>query len=65
MDTHVYPNEAVHEEQIRVSGDPHFHAPIMEQLKAEARLRGLWNLFLPDERWGPGSQISSTRRSRR
>ena len=26
----------------------------IEELKAEARERGLWNLFLPDERWGAG-----------
>lgn len=54
MDSHIYPNEAVHEDQIRASGDPHFHPPIMEELKAEARRRGLWNLFLPDKHWGGG-----------
>ena len=26
----------------------------MEELKEEARSRGLWNLFLPDERFGAG-----------
>jgi acyl-CoA dehydrogenase len=26
----------------------------MEDLKAEAKRRGLWNLFPPDERWGAG-----------
>jgi acyl-CoA dehydrogenase len=26
----------------------------MEELKAEARARGLWNLFLPNEKWGEG-----------
>lgn len=47
MDERVYPAEAVHAEQVRASGDPHLHAPIMEELKAEARERGLWNLFHP------------------
>ena len=36
------------------SGDPYFHPPVMEELKQEARARGLWNLFLPDERFGAG-----------
>src|SRR5262249_15436626 len=34
--------------------DPNFHAPVLEELKAEARSRGLWNLFHPHEEWGPG-----------
>ncbi|MGQ4418378.1 hypothetical protein ACN6LA_005037 [Streptomyces sp. SAS_269] len=41
MDAHVYPAEAVYHEQMRASGDPHFHPPIIEELKAEARGRGL------------------------
>jgi acyl-CoA dehydrogenase len=54
MDSHVYPAEAVHREQVAAQGDPHLSPPIMEELKAEARRRGLWNLFLPDPRWGAG-----------
>src|SRR5436305_10785560 len=54
MDQHVYPAEAVFAEQVRESGDPTFHPPVMEDLKKEARSRGLWNLFLPDTRWGAG-----------
>lgn len=54
MDSHVYPAEPVCVEEVRASGDPHFHPTVMEKLKAEARARGLWNLFLTDERWGPG-----------
>src|SRR5687768_6815010 len=45
MDDHVYPAESVYEEQL--AADPHAHAPVIEELKAEARSRGLWNLFLP------------------
>jgi acyl-CoA dehydrogenase len=47
MDEHVYPSEHVYEEQLRESGEPHFHPPVMEELKERARERGLWNLFLP------------------
>jgi acyl-CoA dehydrogenase len=53
MDSHVYPAEPVYAEQRR-QGDPHALPPIVEELKARARERGLWNLFLPDERWGAG-----------
>jgi acyl-CoA dehydrogenase len=54
LEERVQPAEAVHEEQIRASGDPHFEAPVLEELKAEARERGLWNLFHPDPEYGPG-----------
>jgi acyl-CoA dehydrogenase len=55
MDDFVYPAEAVWEEQMAASGDPHFHAPIIEDLKAEARAQGLWNLFLPHKtQWTDG-----------
>jgi acyl-CoA dehydrogenase len=54
MDSDVYPAEAVYDEQMRDAGDPHFHPPILEDLKAEARKRGLWNLFHPHPEWGPG-----------
>jgi len=55
MDDHVYPAEAVYEQQLAESGDPHSHPPVMEELKAEARRRGLWNLFLPHKtEWTEG-----------
>ena len=47
MGQHVLPAEPVYEQARRESGDPHHHPPVMEELKAEARRRGLWNLFLP------------------
>jgi acyl-CoA dehydrogenase len=52
LEEHVYPAEAVYEQQLRDSGDPHFQPPVMEQLKAKAREAGLWNMFLPDEEHG-------------
>lgn len=57
MDSHVYPAEAVYDEQMQAAGDPHFHPPILEDLKSEARSRGLWNLFLPDEEAGAGLSV--------
>jgi acyl-CoA dehydrogenase len=54
MDSHVLPAEPVYERQLAEGGDPHRLPPVVEELKAEARGRGLWNLFLPDERWGAG-----------
>ena len=47
MDECVYPAEAVYEAQMDDLGDPHAHPQIVEDLKSEARERGLWNLFLP------------------
>ena len=54
MEEHVYPAEAVYEQQLREGGDPHGHPQILEDLKEEARSRGLWNLFHPDPEYGPG-----------
>ncbi|HZQ79779.1 MAG TPA: acyl-CoA dehydrogenase family protein [Acidimicrobiia bacterium] len=55
MAERVYPAEDVYEEQMAASGDPHHHAPVIEELKVEARRRGLWNLFLPHKtEWTDG-----------
>jgi acyl-CoA dehydrogenase len=44
----VYPAEALYERQ-RAQGNTWSTPPIMEDLKADARRRGLWNLFLPGD----------------
>ena len=54
MDERVYPAEPVYRRQLLESGQQHFHPPVMEELKEDARSRGLWNLFLPDADHGPG-----------
>ena len=47
MDECVYPAEAVYSRGRATSLDPHHVPPVVEDLKVEARSRGLWNLFLP------------------
>ena len=51
MDEKIYPAEPVFAEQLAALSD-HWawtRAPILAELRAEARARGLWNLFLPGE----------------
>jgi acyl-CoA dehydrogenase len=47
MDEFVYPAEAVFREQVESAENRWDTPPVIEELKAEARARGLWNLFLP------------------
>src|SRR4051794_11734619 len=54
MDEHVYPAEAVGREQRAALDSPWDTPAIVEELKAEARRQGLWNLFLPDTEYGAG-----------
>src|ERR1700689_3379612 len=57
MDTHVYPAEKVFTEQVAeaaAAGRPWERPPIIDELKAEARSRGLWNLFLTHHPQGAG-----------
>lgn len=54
MDECVRPAEAQYWRDFSAASIPHRISPVMEELKAEARRRGLWNLFMPDERWGAG-----------
>jgi acyl-CoA dehydrogenase len=59
MDEHVHPAEPVYERQLRESGGTgaggsSIQPAVMEELKAAARERGLWNMFLPDPDDGAG-----------
>jgi acyl-CoA dehydrogenase len=47
MEELVYPAEETFFQQRREAEDPWSQAPIVEELKGQARARGLWNLFLP------------------
>jgi len=53
MDEHIYPNEGTYRQQVG-EGDRWQPTPILEALKPKARETGLWNMFLPDSRYGPG-----------
>ena len=55
--THVAPHDQTYAEQRRAlvaEGQPHQVPPLVNDLKGLARDAGLWNLFLPDERFGAG-----------
>ena len=61
LDEVVYPGEPVYEAQAdanRAAGTPFTTPAIVAELAGEARRRGLWNLFLPDERFGAGLTTS-------
>ena len=52
METHVYPAEPAFQEQLARLDDPWAwdSAPVLAELREEAKKRGLWNLFLPGEK---------------
>jgi acyl-CoA dehydrogenase len=54
MDEHVYPAEEIIAARRQWGDVPTEAPPEMAALKTEARSRGLWNLFLPDEEYGAG-----------
>ncbi|GIJ69586.1 acyl-CoA dehydrogenase family protein [Virgisporangium ochraceum] len=54
MAEHIYPAEPVFDEQVAAQSDPWARPPVIEHLKQKAREAGLWNLFLPDPRFGGG-----------
>jgi acyl-CoA dehydrogenase len=53
MQEHIYPNEKLYYQQVS-TGNRWKPAAIIEELKPKARAAGLWNLFLPDQEYGPG-----------
>jgi acyl-CoA dehydrogenase len=47
MREEVFPAESEYA-RWRANHDPHVHPPVLERLKASAKKRDLWNLFLPE-----------------
>ncbi|WP_119157150.1 acyl-CoA dehydrogenase family protein [Caldimonas tepidiphila] len=57
MEEHIYPNEATYHDEVeanRAAGNPWVPTRVMERLKEKAREQGLWNLFLPESKYGAG-----------
>jgi len=55
MDEHVYPNEREAMEALDAEVAPGVPYPkIIVEIRERAKAEGLWNLFLPDEQYGPG-----------
>jgi acyl-CoA dehydrogenase len=54
MDEYIYPNEATYAAQQAAATDRWQPVPIIEALKPKAREAGLWNLFLPESKYGAG-----------
>ncbi|ARF18926.1 acyl-CoA dehydrogenase [Sporosarcina ureae] len=55
MEEYIYPNESVFRQQQEEQGDRWNKVPpIIDELKAKAKEKGLWNLFLPDDSYGAG-----------
>ena len=55
MEEYIYPNEALYEKQLSEQDNRWDSVPpIIEELKEKAKEAGLWNLFLPDEKYGAG-----------
>ena len=52
MDRHIYPNEGRYHEQLNTMPDRFGTVPLMEELKAEAKSAGLWNLWMPKDHGG-------------
>ncbi|WP_166136819.1 acyl-CoA dehydrogenase family protein [Nocardioides ochotonae] len=61
MDSHVHPAEDVFDQQLAALDDPFAwtRTAILKDLQAEARERGLWNLFLPGDTGGRGAGLTN------
>ena len=55
MHEHIYPNEALAREQMEEADRD--EPPVLKPIRDKAKALGLWNLFLPDERYGAGLSV--------
>jgi acyl-CoA dehydrogenase len=56
MDEHVYPIENEYSDHVKDAGG-WVTPPIMDELKAKARDKGLWNLFMSGDEHGAGLSV--------
>ena len=54
MNKYIYPNEQTFVDQLNAQPTRWQLPPIIEELKAKAKERGLWSLFLPESEYGAG-----------
>jgi len=60
MDDFIYPNEDEYYAEFEAMDNVHGTPPMMDKLKAAARERGLWNLFIPHlDPQAPGTKLSN------
>ena len=59
MKTEIFPREDEYHQQM-LEGGPHFYPPVLEEMKAAAFNKGLWNLFMPHlNEESPGTKLSN------
>ncbi len=59
MDAHIYPNEQRYHDELNALPNRFSTVPVMEELKAQARDAGLWNLWLPADHGGLSNEAYS------
>ncbi|MFE6920966.1 acyl-CoA dehydrogenase family protein [Nocardia sp. NPDC057663] len=58
IDAEILPREAEYYAALQASSDKWAVSATIEELKSKARAQGLWNLFLPDTRYGAGLTVT-------
>ena len=58
MDEHVTPAEEAYHRELQSLENKWVVLPIINELKAKAKAKGLWNMFLPDDKLGAGLSVT-------